>query len=388
MVPCGGGGHGSGYEGRARGVGARTAAHLERVVVLPAVVHVVVGLAHALEEVARLHGARRPHGGRRRVPGRRRRGLYRRGRGRAAAAAEERVADHRARHRARHRRAERAHHACPHRRSRVKRRSATGAAEAVTRVGGERRRTGSSRSRGGRRRSRSSRASCHSAAQGCVSARAAQGGLSGPRAGCAGRRGVPSAMRSAERGREGCAGRRIMRGKERAGRTVQSRLLPGDKQGKGHSGAQGCAPARAAQGGLSGPHQWLSGDTAGHEGAPGGGGARGGGGGALAGGGAERPRDLPKPIVSCTEKSREARSALRCGCVGSGSWVRRGKVTGETQGDHGALDLSADGVSVSSRFLLRKQALLVALARANMCCQGKIADTTPASGVSNIRSSV
>ena len=113
-----------------------------------------------------------------------------------------------------------------HRRSRVKRcgrTGATGAAEAVTRVGGERRRTGASR--GGRRRSRSRRASCHSAARGCVSARAAQGGLSGPRAGCAGRRGVPSAGRSAERGREGCAGRRVRRGKERAGRTVQSGLV-------------------------------------------------------------------------------------------------------------------------------------------------------------------
>ena len=36
---------------------------------------------------------------------------------------------------------------------------------------------------------------------------------------------MPSAGRSAERGREGCTGRRVRRGKERAGRTVQSGLV-------------------------------------------------------------------------------------------------------------------------------------------------------------------
>ena len=102
---------------------------------------------------------------------------------------------------------------------------------------------------------------------------------------------------------------------------------------------------------------------AGHEGVPGGGGARGGGGGALAGGGAERPRDLPKPIVSCTEKSREARSALRCGCVGSGSWVRRGKrPEGETQGDDGALDLSADVLGKFARLTEKASAFFFCLA--------------------------
>ena len=123
-VQCGASGH-----GWAR-VGVRTVAHLERVVVLAAVIHVVVYLAHALEEVARLHGASRA-GGRRGVARRRCR-FDRRGR-RRAAAAEQLVADHGARHGAHHRRAHHTHHACQQGEDA---RRWTGAALATTRVGG------------------------------------------------------------------------------------------------------------------------------------------------------------------------------------------------------------------------------------------------------------
>ena len=110
---------------------ARTAAHLEGVVVLAAIVHVVVDLAHALEELARLKGANRA--GRRGVAGRRR-GL-RDWRGRLpTAAAEERVADHGARHGSRHRRAKGAHQACANGRSGVTKRGSC--AREATRVGG------------------------------------------------------------------------------------------------------------------------------------------------------------------------------------------------------------------------------------------------------------